>query len=88
MPSIKWDIKHYEEGLRVKKAKITFLHDLKSVLSDKEISNLPEKIEKCIRMMDINDLPWEDSVETINEVKEVLKDAKDCFESFGYSLTY
>jgi len=88
MPSIKWDIKHYEEGLRVKKAKITFLHDLKSVLSDKEISNLQEKIEKCIRMMDINDLPWEDSVETINEVKEVLKDAKDCFESFGYSLTY
>jgi len=88
MPSIKWDIKHYEEGLRVKKAKITFLHDLKSVLSDKEISNLQEKVEKCIRMMDINDLPWEDSVETINEVKEVLKDAKDCFESFGYSLTY
>jgi hypothetical protein len=87
MPSIKWGIKHYEEGLRVKKAKITFLHDLKSVLSDKEISNLQEKVEKCIRMMDINDLPWEACVEMINEVKEAFKDVKDCFESFGYNLT-
>lgn len=87
MPSIKWDIKHYEEGLRVKKAKITFLHDLKSVLSDKEISNLQEKIEKCIRMMDMKDSPWEASAETNNKVEDALKDAKDCFESFGYSLT-
>lgn len=60
---------------------------MKSVLSDKEISNLQEKVEKCIRMMEINNRPWEASAETINEVKEALKDAKDCFESFGYSLT-
>ena len=87
MPSLKWEIEHYEEGLRVKKAKITFLHDLKGVLSDKEISNLQEKAEKCIRMMDMKDRPWEASAETNNKVKDALKDAKECFESFGYILT-
>ena len=59
---------------------------MKSVLSDKEISNLQEKAEKCIRMMDRKDRPWKASKETNNKVKEALKDANDCFESFGYNL--
>jgi len=35
----------------------------------------------------MKDRPWEASTETNNKVKDALKDAKDCFESFGYSLT-
>ncbi len=85
MPAIKWDIGHYEEGLRVKKAKITFLHDLKSVLSEDEIADTQEKAEKCIRMLD-NEASWEASAKTISKVKDALKDVQGCFESFGNSL--
>lgn len=85
MPAIKWDIEHYEEGLRVKKAKITFLHDLKSVLSEDEIADTQEKAERCIRMLN-NEDSWEASAKTISKVKDALKDVQDCFESFGYSL--
>jgi hypothetical protein len=85
MPAIKWDIEHHEEGLRVKKAKITFLHDLKSVLSEDEIADT-QKAEKCIRMLDNEDDSWEASAKTISKAKDALKDVQDCFESFGYSL--
>ena len=86
MPALKWDIEHHEEGLRVKKAKITFLHDLNSVLSEDEIADLQEKAAKCNRMLDNEDDAWEASAKTIRKVKDALKDVQDCFESFGYSL--
>ena len=86
MPAIKWDIRHYEERLRKNKADTTFLLDLKSVLSEEEITNLQEKAEKCIRMMDQEDRPWEVNKKITTKVNDALKEVQDCFDSFGYSL--
>ncbi len=67
----------------VKKAKITFLNDLKSVISEDEITGLQEKAEKCIRMMDGEDRSLEASSETVLKVKDALKEVQKCFDSFG-----
>ena len=86
-PAIRWEIENCEEGLKAKRAKITYLHDLKSVISDGEIADLQEKAERCIRNMGKEDRPWEASSETIDKIDDALKNVQDCFESFGYSLT-
>ena len=66
---------------------ITYLHDLKSVLSDGEIADLQEKAKKCIRNMEKEDRPWEASSEMIDKINGSLNDIQECFESFGYGLT-
>ncbi|UCH57411.1 MAG: hypothetical protein JSV18_00375 [Candidatus Bathyarchaeota archaeon] len=87
IPALKWDIKHYEEGLTKRWAEINFLEDLKSVASEEEINELKVKAEKCIEAMNSEDSPWKGSPETTEKVKEALEDIKACFEGFGYTLS-
>ncbi len=86
VPAIEWDIKSNEDDLRKRRKEISYLEDLKSVLTEAEISDLKERAARCIEMMESEDPPWEVSKGTTNKVKEALKGVQECLEGFGHSL--
>ena len=86
VPAIEWDIGRNEEELRKRRAEISSLEDLNSVMSEGEVAALIEKATRCFEMMESEDPPWEAGKETTAKVREALKDVRECLESFGYSL--
>jgi hypothetical protein len=87
VPAVEWDIRRNEEELMKRREEISYLEDLKSVLTEAEIADLKEKAARCIEMMEGEDPQWEASKGTTNRVKEALKGVEECLEGFGHSLT-